>query len=222
VRRFFALLAASLVMLAGAITAQAATSHPAPRQASRHAAAAPASEYAVSAQLVAAKKAAAKAFLIRTEQIHAAHAAHAAHRAHLTHLHLLHVRQLAVWAARAEAHAAAVAAAQAAAGPVVHHSTAPVTRTVSAATAPVHAAAASYTGSGSMQQCIISRESGGNSQVMNSTGHYGLYQFSESTWEAYGGSAASFGNASVAEQNQVFATAVARNGYSDWTPYDGC
>jgi LysM repeat protein len=81
---------------------------------------------------------------------------------------------------------------------------------------------AHYSGSSSMQQCIISRESGGNPNVMNSSGHYGLYQFSESTWVAYGGSAADFGNASVSEQNQVFATAVSRNGYNDWTPYDGC
>ena len=35
---------------------------------------------------------------------------------------------------------------------------------------------------GSFGQCVIARESGGNSQVMNSSGHYGLYQFSESTW----------------------------------------
>lgn len=75
----------------------------------------------------------------------------------------------------------------------------------------------------SFQQCVIARESGGNSQVMNSTGHYGLYQFSESTWVAYGGNAASFGNASVAQQNQVFARAMATpGGASNWSPYDGC
>jgi LysM repeat protein len=79
-----------------------------------------------------------------------------------------------------------------------------------------------YHGSYSHQQCIISRESGGNSQVTNSSGHYGLYQFSESTWVGSGGSAAEFGHASVAEQNQVFANAVAARGYSDWDPYDGC
>ena len=75
------------------------------------------------------------------------------------------------------------------------------------------APAASYSGGtpgGSFGQCVVARESGGNSQVMNSTGHYGLYQFSESTWVAYGGTAGSFGNASVAEQNQVFANALAR------------
>jgi len=87
-----------------------------------------------------------------------------------------------------------------------------------------HRAAASgtYHGSGAMQQCIIRAESGGNSQVMNSSSHYGLYQFSYSTWVASGGSPSSFGHASVAEQNRVFYNAVAARGYSDWTPYDGC
>jgi hypothetical protein len=83
-------------------------------------------------------------------------------------------------------------------------------------------AAASYTGSSSFQQCVIARESGGNSQAMNSSGHYGLYQFSASTWAAYGGNPADFGNASVAEQNQVFGNAVAAGGQSNWAPYDGC
>lgn len=107
--------------------------------------------------------------------------------------------------------------------PVYH---APVVQpTVS--TAPRHStstarASGSYHGSGSMEECIIAAESGGNSSVMNSSGHYGLYQFSESTWIASGGSAATFGNASVAEQQQVFRNAVAARGYSDWTPYDGC
>lgn len=85
---------------------------------------------------------------------------------------------------------------------------------------PEHAAA--YSGSGSFQKCVIARESGGNSQVMNSSGHYGLYQFSASTWAAFGGFSADFGHASVAEQNRVFSNAVAADGGSDWTPYDGC
>jgi hypothetical protein len=79
-----------------------------------------------------------------------------------------------------------------------------------------------YHGSGSMERCIIARESGGSSQVMNSSGHYGLYQFSASTWAASGGNPSDFGHASVSEQQQVFRTAVAARGYSDWTPYDGC
>ncbi|HEY0932715.1 MAG TPA: transglycosylase family protein [Trebonia sp.] len=83
--------------------------------------------------------------------------------------------------------------------------------------------ASTYSGStGSFQACVIARESGGNSQVMNGSGHYGLYQFSASTWAAYGGSAAAFGNASVAQQNQVFANAMAAGGESNWAPYDGC
>jgi LysM repeat protein len=80
----------------------------------------------------------------------------------------------------------------------------------------------SYTGDSSFQECVITRESGGNSQVMNSTGHYGLYQFSESTWAAYGGSRADFGHASVAEQNRVFDNAIAAGGQFNWAPYDGC
>jgi hypothetical protein len=83
-------------------------------------------------------------------------------------------------------------------------------------------AASTYTGSGSFQQCVIAAESGGNSQVMNSSGHYGLYQFSASTWAAYGGNPADFGNASVAEQNQVFDNAIAAGGASNWSAYDGC
>ena len=94
--------------------------------------------------------------------------------------------------------------------------------------APVQATAAtssSYSGGasgGAFGACVIARESGGNAQVMNSSGHYGLYQFSESTWVAYGGSAADFGHASVAEQNRVFSNALAQGGQSNWTPYDGC
>ena len=79
-----------------------------------------------------------------------------------------------------------------------------------------------YSGGGGFASCVISRESGGNPQVMNSSGHYGLYQFSESTWEAYGGSASDFGDASVAEQNQVFDNALAAGGQSNWSAYDGC
>lgn len=104
---------------------------------------------------------------------------------------------------------------------------APVQATVTTSeAAPAYSApaqsASTYTGSGSFQSCVIARESGGNSQVMNSSGHYGLYQFSASTWAAYGGNPASFGNASVAEQNQVFSNAIAAGGESNWAPYDGC
>jgi LysM repeat protein len=80
----------------------------------------------------------------------------------------------------------------------------------------------SYTGDSSFQECVITRESGGNSQVMNASGHYGLYQFSASTWAAYGGNPADFGHASVAEQNRVFDNAIAAGGQFNWAPYDGC
>ena len=96
---------------------------------------------------------------------------------------------------------------------------------VAAAAEPVAAqatSAGSAAPAGSFQQCVISRESGGNAQVMNGSGHYGLYQFSYSAWQAAGGNPADFGNASAAEQNQVFATAYAQDGTSPWAPYDGC
>src|ERR1700722_7242471 len=93
----------------------------------------------------------------------------------------------------------------------------------SSATATATATASTYSGSsGSFQACVIARESGGNPQVMNSSGHYGLYQFSASTWAAYGGNPADFGDASVAEQNKVFDNAMAAGGASNWAPYDGC
>jgi LysM repeat protein len=99
--------------------------------------------------------------------------------------------------------------------------------TAAAASTPAQtvSTATTYTGGtpgGSFGSCVVARESGGNAQVMNSTGHYGLYQFSASTWAAYGGNPADFGNASVSEQNQVFSNALAAGGQSNWAPYDGC
>jgi LysM repeat protein len=99
---------------------------------------------------------------------------------------------------------------------------APQEQTASLQSATVQQSTVSTTGDSSFQQCVISRESGGNPQVMNSSGHYGLYQFSASTWAAYGGNPADFGHASVAEQNQVFNNAIAAGGQSNWAPYDGC
>lgn len=80
----------------------------------------------------------------------------------------------------------------------------------------------STAGYGSFEACVIKRESGGNPNVMNGSAHYGLFQFSRSTWIAYGGNPADFGHASAAEQEAVFATAMARGGESNWAPYDGC
>jgi LysM repeat protein len=96
------------------------------------------------------------------------------------------------------------------------------TQTAQPAVAEPVQTTSTYTGDGSFQECVINAESGGDSQVMNSSGHYGLYQFSASTWAEYGGDPADFGDASVAEQNQVFDTAVSDGGSSNWTAYDGC
>ena len=75
---------------------------------------------------------------------------------------------------------------------------------------------------GSFESCVISRESGGDAQVMNSSGHYGLFQFSESTWTEAGGSPSEFGHASPAYQQTVFNRAYAMWGVSPWQPSDGC
>ena len=92
--------------------------------------------------------------------------------------------------------------------------------TPTAAPAPTQSADTGSTSS--FQACVIAAESGGNPQVMNASGHYGLYQFSASTWAEYGGNPADFGDASVAEQNQVFDNAIAAGGASNWSLYDGC
>jgi LysM repeat protein len=99
--------------------------------------------------------------------------------------------------------------------------TAPAQTTPTQST-PTQTTSVSTAGDSSFQACVIQAESGGNSQVMNSSGHYGLYQFSASTWAEYGGNPADFGDATVAEQNQVFDNAMAAGGESNWAPYDGC
>jgi LysM repeat protein len=106
--------------------------------------------------------------------------------------------------------------------PVVKHTVVHYSQPASGgSSAPVASTHVAPTG-GSFEQCVIARESGGNSQVMNSTGHYGLFQFDIGTWESGGGSAADFGHASVSEQEQVFASVYAARGTSPWAPYDGC
>ncbi|HEX6449578.1 MAG TPA: LysM peptidoglycan-binding domain-containing protein [Trebonia sp.] len=95
-------------------------------------------------------------------------------------------------------------------------------QSASVETAPVQQSTVSTAGDSSFQQCVISRESGGNPQALNSSDHYGLYQFSASTWAEYGGNPGDFGHASVGEQNQVFNNAIAAGGQSNWAPYDGC
>jgi LysM repeat protein len=93
-----------------------------------------------------------------------------------------------------------------------------------AVSAPVTAAAASGGSApgGSFGACVRAAESGGNYQAVNPGGYYGAYQFSASTWAEYGGNPADYGHASPAEQDQVFANAIAQGGQSNWAPYDGC
>ena len=79
-----------------------------------------------------------------------------------------------------------------------------------------------YAVSSSFQACVIRAESGGNAQVMNSSSHYGLYQFSYSTWVAAGGAPSLFGHASAAYQTTIFWKAYGLWGVSPWRPYDGC
>lgn len=87
---------------------------------------------------------------------------------------------------------------------------------------PVQESNVSTAGMGGFQSCVIRAESGGQVNVMNASGHYGLYQFSASTWAGHGGNPADFGHASAAEQTQVFWNTVRADGTSDWRPYDGC
>ena len=74
---------------------------------------------------------------------------------------------------------------------------------------------------GSFGQCVITNESHGDYQAWNGQ-YWGAYQFSYSTWKEYGGNPADWGHAGPAEQNQVFATAIADGGQSNWAPFDGC
>jgi pyruvate dehydrogenase E2 component (dihydrolipoyllysine-residue acetyltransferase) len=90
-----------------------------------------------------------------------------------------------------------------------------------AAAAPPATASGPWPG-GAFGNCVVERESGGNPDVWNASGHWGLYQFSASTWAEYGGSPADFGHAGVAEQEAVFMNALARGGEFNWAPYDGC
>jgi LysM repeat protein len=75
---------------------------------------------------------------------------------------------------------------------------------------------------GAFGNCVVERESGGNPNAWNASGHWGLYQFSASTWAEYGGNPADWGSAGIAEQEQVFMNALAQGGEFNWAPYDGC
>lgn len=80
----------------------------------------------------------------------------------------------------------------------------------------------STSGMDGFEACVIERESGGNADIWNPTGHWGLFQFSYGTWVAHGGDPGLFGKASAAYQTQIFWNTVREDGTSDWAPYDGC
>jgi LysM repeat protein len=80
----------------------------------------------------------------------------------------------------------------------------------------------SYAVTSAFQACVIHAESGGNPQIWNASGHWGLYQFSYSTWVGHGGAPSLFGKAGGAYQTKVFWQTVRDDGTSDWAPYDGC
>jgi LysM repeat protein len=99
---------------------------------------------------------------------------------------------------------------------------APAAAPAPAAPAPSQAGTGGSWPGGAFGNCVVERESGGNPNVWNASGHWGLYQFSSSTWAEYGGSPADFGHAGVGEQEAVFMNAMARGGEFNWAPYDGC
>lgn len=78
--------------------------------------------------------------------------------------------------------------------------------------------------SGSLQACIIAAESGGNPDIWNPTGHWGLYQFSAGTWYSYGAAPGTFGNASASYQNQIYMNVVAHGPQAVFDAWesDGC
>jgi hypothetical protein len=78
------------------------------------------------------------------------------------------------------------------------------------------------TGMSSFQQCVITRESGGDATAVNpSTGAGGLYGFLPSTWAALGFPGLPE-DAPVWEQDEAFDKAYELDGTSPWAPYDGC
>lgn len=71
-------------------------------------------------------------------------------------------------------------------------------------------------------ECTAAVENGGDYGRSTNRSHFGRYQFARSTWASYGGDPAEWGSASPAEQDRVFARAVAAGGESNWRPYNGC
>jgi hypothetical protein len=92
------------------------------------------------------------------------------------------------------------------------------------APAPAPAPAQNVTAGGSFEQCVISRESGGNPAAFNpSSGAGGLFQFLPSTWASLGlGYPGGAQTAPVSVQMEGFSILYAEAGTSPWASYDGC
>lgn len=97
---------------------------------------------------------------------------------------------------------------------------APAQPTASSATTATVSAGSGF------EQCVISRESGGNPSAFNpASGAGGLFQFLPSTWAALGFASSYPGGAQTAPvsvQEQAFQEEFAQAGTSPWAPYDGC
>jgi len=90
-----------------------------------------------------------------------------------------------------------------------------------------HGISEAYVTISSFQQCVISRESGGDSTVWNNQGYpyWGLYQFGKPLWVGNGGNPDDWGKSSTsaAEQTRIFDNVMSHyGGCKNWTPSDGC
>lgn len=95
--------------------------------------------------------------------------------------------------------------------------------------APRHGAPLYGQPSGDVWDCITRHESGGNYHSVNGNGHYGKYQFSQTTWN---GTAKRHGrgdlvnvrpdNASPADQDQMARWLQADSGWGQWSTHSKC
>lgn len=72
------------------------------------------------------------------------------------------------------------------------------------------------------EACISDNENHGSYGRSSNATHFGRWQFDYRTWVGGGGAGSHWGYASPAEQDEVFRSVVAANGYGQWTRYDGC
>lgn len=83
---------------------------------------------------------------------------------------------------------------------------------------PLALAAPAQAASGSTWDAIAACESGGNWSTNTGNGYYGGLQFSDSTWDAYGGEAyaATADDASRSEQIRIAEKVLAAQGWNAW------